>query len=163
MTEVILPPLAKVSDLEARMKRTFEDADADEAAAALEEASEIVREESRNTWVSPEDSSVITAPRIVRIIVLRVAERKLRNPDGLSSETAGDYSYQRNGVGPDGGLYLTKWEIDVLRRQSGQTGLWTQPTTRGDVYCRMVFLEDTYGCELFPVGDIGVYPYYDDC
>jgi len=162
MAELLLPPLAKVSDLEARMKREFTtDEDLAEAESALDEASEIVREESRKAWVDPDDSSIVTAPRIVRIIVLRVAERKLRNPDGLSSETAGDYSYQRNGVGADGGLYLTPWELEVLRRQAGLTGLWTQPTTRGDIYCDMVFLEDSYGCELFPVGDLGVYPYYD--
>lgn len=162
MAELLLPPLAKVADLEARMNREFTEA-GDEAAAeaALDEASEIVREESGNTWVSPTDSSVITAPRIVKIIVLRVAERKLRNPDGLSSETAGDYSYQRNGVGADGGLYLTPWEIKVLNRQSGRTGLWVQPTTRGDTYCSMVFAEDSFGLELFPIGDIGVFPYYE--
>ena len=162
MTDVNLPPLATVRDLELRMKRTFDtDDDLSEAESALDEASEIVREESRNTWVSPEDATVITAPRIVKIIVLRVAERKLRNPDGLSSETAGDYSYQRNGVGPDGGLYLTPWEVQVLHRQAGMTGLWTQPVTRGDLYADRVFMEDSFGCELFPVGDVGVFPYYD--
>jgi len=146
------------------MKRTFDsEEDVAEAESALDEASEIVREESGTSWISPEDPSVITAPRIVKIITLRVAERKLRNPDGLSSETAGDYSYQRNGVGADGGLYLTDWEVKVLHRKTGRIGLWTQPTTRGDVFNQRVFMEDSYGCELFPVGDIGVYPYYEDC
>lgn len=161
MAEVVLPPLADIRDLELRMKRTFDsDGDLSEAESALDEASEIVREESGDTWISPLDSSV-TAPRIVKIIVLRVAERKLRNPDGLSSETAGDYSYQRNGVGADGGLYLTPWEIKVLHRQAGRTGLWIQPTTRGDTYCSMVFAEDSFGLELFPIGDVGVFPYYE--
>jgi len=144
------------------MKRTFvSDEDLAEAESALDEASEIVREESGNTWVDPVNPTVVTAPRIIKIIVLRVAERKLRNPDGLSSETAGDYSYQRNGVGADGGLYLTPWEIKVLNKQVGKTGLWTQPTTRGDIYCDQVFMEDSFGADLFPVGDLGVFPYYD--
>lgn len=155
-----LTPLAEISDLEKRMKRTFESSeDRDEAESVLDEASEIVREESGQTWLDPEHPDVVTAPRIVVRIVLRVAERRLRNPDGLSSETAGDYSYQRNGVGADGASYLTEWELGVLRKYAGRTGMWTQPITRGDTYADMVFLEDSYGSELFPVGDIGTYPY----
>jgi len=156
---VALPPLAEVRDLEARMKRTFDsEEDLGEAESVLDEASELVREESGQTWVDPE-SGLLTTPRIVKVIVLRAAERRLRNPDGLSAETAGDYSYQRNGVGADGGMFLTPWEIGVLHRQAGRTGMWTQPLTRGDTYAERVFLEDNYGLELFPVGDVGTYPY----
>lgn len=162
MPDVNLPPLADVRALELRMKRTFDsDEDLAEAESALDEASAIVRDESGNDWVSPADPTILAVPTIVKIITLRVAERKLRNPDGYSAETAGDYSYQRNGVGADGGLYLTEWELKVLHRKVGKTGLWTQPITRGDCYSQMVFAEDSFGCELFPIGDVGVFPYYD--
>jgi hypothetical protein len=155
-----LTPLAERSDLETRMKRVFETSeDEDEADSVLDEASEIVREESGQTWLDPDNPSIVTAPRIVRIITLRVAERRLRNPDGLSAETAGDYSYQRNGVGADGSSYLTEWELGVLHKYAGRTGMWNQPLTKGDCYADMVFLEDSFGLELFPVGDVGIYPY----
>ena len=149
----VLPPLADVRDLEFRLRRSFDtDDETAPAEAALDEASEIVRAESGNDWVSPDDPALITAPRIVKTIVLRMAERKLRNPDGFSSESAGDYSYQRNGVGADGSLYLTAWERKVLLRAAGKSGLWNQPLTRNEA-CQGVFLEDSYGLELFPVAD----------
>lgn len=148
-----LPPLADVRDLEVRLKRTLDtDPELSQAEAALDEASEIVRAESGKDWVSADDPTVVTAPRIVKVITLRVAERKLRNPDGFSSESAGDYSYQRNGVSADGALYITPWELKVLRRAAGKSGLWNQSLTRNEV-SQGVFLEDSLGLELFPVAD----------
>jgi hypothetical protein len=73
----------------------------------------------------------------------------MRNPGGFSSESSGDYTYQRTNVQP--GVYLTDGELRILRRAVGRTGLWTQPVTRGDLHPNVVFLEDTNGCELFPV------------
>ena len=86
----------------------------------------------------------------VRAVVLRSAERAMRNPGGFSSESSGDYSYQRTGT-QQPGVFLTDGELRILRRAVGRTGLWTQPVTRGDDYADTVFLEDSYGCELFPV------------
>jgi hypothetical protein len=85
----------------------------------------------------------------VRAVVLRAAERAMRNPGGFSSESSGDYSYQRTGVQP--GVYLTDGELRILRRATGRRGLWTQPVTRDDTFADTVFLEDSFGCELFPV------------
>lgn len=114
--------LASVRDLELRMSRTFDtDDDVAEAESALDEASEIVRETGSQLWVSTAE-----APRIARTVTLRLAGRKIRNPDGLSAENAGDYSYQRPGVTADGPLHLTAWETMVLRRAAGRRSLWTQ-------------------------------------
>ncbi len=33
--------------------------------------------------------------------------------------------------------------------------MWTQPTTRCEYGTDTVFVEDQFGCELFPVGDAG--------
>lgn len=150
-----LPSLAEVRDLEARMKRTFEsNEDLAWAESVLDEASTIVREESGKSWLDPDDPSVIVAPDIVKTITLRVAQRAISNPDGYSAETAGDYSYQRNGVGPDGGLYLTPWEIEKLRKVGGRNGLWTQPLTRGEEWYDTEWVMDQFGTEPFPMGSI---------
>jgi hypothetical protein len=146
-----LPPLAEVSDLEKRLERTFSDgAETERAEAVLDDASELVREASGKDWVNPDDPSAITAPRIVRLITLRVAERAVRNPEGFSSESAGDYSYQRNGLTDSGGLYLTDQEREMLRRAAGKNGLWTQRITRGEAWHSTVWLDDNFGIEPFP-------------
>jgi hypothetical protein len=51
-------------------------------------------------------------------------------------------------------VFLTDGELKILRRATGRRGLWTQPVTRGDCYPNTVFLEDSFGCELFPVDTI---------
>jgi hypothetical protein len=74
----------------------------------------------------------------------------MRNPQGFRSESAGDYSYQRPEAGL--GLMLTEAELRIIRRAVGRTGLWTQPLTRGtDELCATLWVEDSYGCELFPL------------
>jgi hypothetical protein len=146
-----LQSLIELSDLEERLARTFEGPDVERAQSVLDEASALVRAESGKDWVSPDDPTKIVAPTIVRFITLRVAERAIRNPDGFSAETAGDYSYQRNGVAGEGSLYVTDRERKLLLRAAGKRQLWTQPVTRGRCFDDTVWLEDSFGCELFPV------------
>lgn len=153
-----LPRLASAEELARRLGRELDDAELDRVEAVLDDVSEFVREESRNTWVSLTNPSVVTAPRIVRVITLRCAERAIRNPEGFSSESAGDYSYQRNGAVGEGGLYLTEREIALLRRAGGRTGLWTQQVTRGESWCATEWVDDQFGCEPFPIG-----VNYDNC
>lgn len=123
----------------------------------LDDVSTLVREEAGLTWVDPADPAECIAPDIVRMIVLRVAGRAFRNPEGFSSESAGDYSYQRNGIGADGGLFLTQDEIKLIRKAAGKTGLWTQPLTKNEHLLTGTWLEDSFGFELFPVGNLGDY------
>jgi hypothetical protein len=144
--------LVDVEGLEARLGRQLADAELRRAIAVLEDASELVRGEVGYTlWTDPDTGALIVAsvPGSVRAVVLRAAERAMRNPGGFSSESSGDYSYQRTGVQP--GVYLTDGELRILRRATGRRGLWTQPVTRGDCYSDTVFMEDSFGCELFPV------------
>jgi hypothetical protein len=144
--------LATVPDLEARLGRVIDENEMDRALAVLEDASELVRAEVGLTvWTDP-DTTLTTlslVPGSVRAVVLKAAERAMRNPGGYSSESSGDYSFQRNGA--QFGVYLTDAELKIIRRSVGRTGLWTQPVTRGEVYDSTVWLEDSYGCELFPV------------
>lgn len=147
---------ADIAELEARLGRQLNSTDLDRARAVLEDASALVREEvGYSVWIDPDTGAFLPAqvPGSVRAIVLRAAERAMRNPGGFSAESSGDYSYQRTGV--QIGVYLSEGEIRTLRRAVKRTGLWTQPVTRGDTYVDTVFLEDSYGCELFPVDVYG--------
>lgn len=140
--------------------RSFEEPELSRVQAVLDAASDEVRDASGRDWLDPNNSSMLVdpLPRIVRLITLRCAERAIRNPEGFSSESAGDYSYQRNGATGEGGLYLTEREIKQLRRAGGRSGLWTQQVTRGDISAQGTrWMEDSFGLELFPVDAI------DDC
>lgn len=144
--------LASIPDLEARLGRNIVPSELPRAIAVLEDATELVRGEVGYTvWADSVTGETVVSlvPGSVRAVVLRAAERAMRNPGGFASESNGDYSYQRTGVQP--GVYLTDGELKILRRAVGRRGLWTQPVTRGDDYADTVFLEDSYGCELFPV------------
>ena len=149
-----LPALADIADLEVRLDRIITDEETPRVEALLDDVSVMVREVAGKTWVDPEDPTQVIAPDIVRLIVLRASVRFLTNPAGFSSESAGDYSYQRNGMDARGGLFLTDEEIGWLKKVAGKLGIWSQPLTRGDLWAsRGVFLEDSFGFELFPVGD----------
>lgn len=143
-----LPPLASVDDLIARLGSEITvEADVTRAEAAIEDVSAFIREEAHATWVSPDDPNVSAAPAIIRTIALRVAERSYRNPEGFSSESAADYSYQRNGSTGEGGLYFTERELKQIRRAAGRSGLWAQPTTRGEHWFDTVYVNDQFGYE----------------
>ena len=147
-----LPPLAEPSDLENRLGRAFADEEADRAEAVLADASALARAEAGRSWVSDTEPAASTAPDVVKAVVLRVAERCMRNPDGFTAEAASDYSYQRSGV--QDGVYLTEREAQILRRAAGRSGLWTQRVTaRSEVWDRTEWVYDQYGLEPFPVGD----------
>jgi hypothetical protein len=148
--------LATVGDLEARLGLTFEGGELTRAIAVLEDATALVRDEVGYTvWADPDTGALLVAlvPGSVRAVVLRAAERAIRNPGGFSSESSGDFTYQRTGT-QQPGVFLTDGELKILRRATGRRGLWTQPVTRGDCYPNTVFLEDSFGCELFPVDTI---------
>lgn len=150
-----LPPLAEVDDLLLRLGReAFGDLEEARAEAVLNDASEFVREESGSLWLDPLDLTKVKAPRIVQVITVRVAERATRNPEGFSSESAGDYSYQRNGAVGEGGLYLTERELKMLRKAGGKTGMWNQQITRGEEWDETEWVPDQYGCDPIPMGTI---------
>jgi hypothetical protein len=141
-------PLADVGALEARLGRTFEGTDATRVVALLDDASSLVRDIAGRTWIDPDTGVLTTVPGSVRAVVLRAVERAVRNPEGFSAESAGDYSYQRTGVQP--GIYLTEAEEKAIRRALGKTGLWNQPVTRNEETVHTVWLEDQFGAELIP-------------
>lgn len=149
-------PLATVADLEARLGREFDESELARANALLDDASALARDVAGKTWIDPETEELLPVPGSIRWAVLRAAERAVRNPDGFSSETVGDYSYQRTGVQP--GVYLTEGEEKSIRKALGKSGLWNQPVTRNEYRQNTVWFEDSFGLELFPL-DV----YDEDC
>ena len=145
-------PLADVPDLEARPGREFSDEETTRAAALLDDASALVRDVAGKTWIDPETGERLPVPGSIRWVVLRAAERAVRNPEGFSAESAGDYSYQRTGVQP--GIHLTENEEKVIRRAVGRRGVWTQGVTRNEHLYNTLWYEDSFGLELFPLDKI---------
>lgn len=143
-----MEPLASVADLEARLGREFESTEINRALALLDDASALVRDVAGKTWVDPGTGTLLSVPGSVRWVVLRATERAIRNPEGYSAESAGDYSFQRTGVQP--GIYLTEGEEKAIRRALGKSGLWTQGVTRNEETFHTVWLEDQFGAELIP-------------
>lgn len=149
-----LPPLVDPEELLKRLQRDeFGDLEAERVEAVCEDASDLVRGESGKDWLDPDDPTKVVAPRYVLLIARRCAERAVRNPEGYSSESAGDYSYQRRGAEGEGGTFLTEREVRALKQASGKSGLWTQPTTRGDsCYPDAVYLQATGSVDWMPAG-----------
>lgn len=132
--------LATVAALEKRLGlgRELTEAEEGRAEAAIEDASNLARDEAHQAWTD-------SAPPAVVTVVLEAAKRGWLNPGGYSSETSGPFTVRRDVVG----VYFTDDEVTILRRfrpDSGQSrsGLWVQPTTRG--HCgTQVWLDDQYG------------------
>lgn len=141
-------PLADVSALEVRLGRSLEGAEASRAVALLDDASALVRDVAGKDWIDPDTGVLLPVPGTVRATVLRMVDRAVRNPDGFSAESAGDYSYQRTGVQP--GIYLTDPEEKAIRRALGKSGLWNQPVTRNEEWYTTVWVNDQFGTEPIP-------------
>lgn len=158
---MVLPPLAPVADLAARLGRDPDSLSVEDearATATLDDASALVRAEGRQDWYDTE-TDAITAPHPVVTVVLSAAQRAFTNPEGLISETVGPFTKRRAERG-DLGVFLTAAEKDIVRRyRTTSPGLWTQRTTRGEDGTSTLFMEDSFGSELFPVGseDEGVW------
>ena len=150
-----MPPLAGVHDLEYRLGRPFREDELPRVGAVLEDASALVRDVANRDWIDPGTGALSGVPSSVRAVALKIAERAIRNPGGFSAESAGDYSFQRNGASD--GVYLSEREEQIVRRAIGKTGLWTQGLVRGDTHSmNTIWFEDNYGLELFPLDT-----YYD--
>lgn len=130
---MICDPIGTVAELEARVGRPMvTDEEKAMAVAALEDAAAIARVYGNPWWgcnpvttMAATDpvvingvtvrSTGINVPAGVKAVVLAMAARALRNPDGFVSETAGEYTYRysentANGISPSPG------EITMLEK-----------------------------------------------
>jgi hypothetical protein len=149
----MLLALATVADLEARLgldADTLAGAERVRAQAALDDASTLVREEARQEWVT---GGTITAPAVVIRVALGAALRNYRNPESEIHQVVGPFA--RTIKATETGVYLTTAELGIVRRyRKTATTLWAQRTTRGEDADSTLYLEDSFGCELFPVGTL---------
>ncbi|MFD8142618.1 hypothetical protein [Streptomyces sp. NPDC059708] len=93
--------------------------------AALYDALAIAATHGKAEWYGKPE----TLPVGVKAVVLAVAERRVRNPNGYVSETAGEYTYRRPDMSALG-LALTKGELALIERAAGSRGLRTVETVR---------------------------------
>ena len=108
--------LSTLTELKGRLDWTL---DADEervAQAALDDASALACGYGR-AW------EPAATPRLVRMLVLKVVVRYLRNPDGYTQSRAGDESVAWNDAAGEnaGSVYFTDDEIKLLRSLAGKT------------------------------------------
>lgn len=111
----------------------------DRAEAVLRGAAALVRRETRRAWVTNDDGDLDDSTptidaddlEVARIVVLQIAERKYRNPDGAIQRTTGPFS-DRYADEAGLGLYLTESERAMLAsyRTNASPSLWTLATTR---------------------------------
>lgn len=141
-------PLASVEELQDRLGRVLDTVERTRAGAVLDDVSALARDVAGADFLD-EFGQITGMPHTVGAVVLKAAERAMRNPEGYTGESTGDYSYQRRGV--EDGVYLTEREEKLIRRAMGRGGLWTQPVTRGEPVGSTGWVEDQFGAELFPL------------
>jgi hypothetical protein len=126
-----LPPLATVQDLADWVGEDIE-ADNPQALAFLRAASAKVRSFTGRTWAGP-DGELEPVPGDVHTVVVQVASRVWRNPDGYVQDTTGPFTVRWTERVADG-IYLTSAEEDMLEpHRRGRPALWALGTTRGPV------------------------------
>lgn len=125
---ILLPPFATLEDLAQR--RPGGVGDHARAAAALDDASTLIRAETGKNWVDANDAAKLAAdlPPIIQAVTCSVARRVIDNPDGIQTEALGSYSVTL--ANASGDVYLTKTERRLVRKAAGLSEIWTQPTTR---------------------------------
>lgn len=113
-------PLASVTSLGLRLGITLTGADAERAAAVLDDASALIRAEAGTDWLD-EAEQLSGVPAVVEAIALAVAYRAFRNPDGVSQTSLGDASVAYDRGTGQAAVYLTRDERRAVRRAAGTT------------------------------------------
>jgi hypothetical protein len=116
---------ATMQDLKARLDWELDEDEERIAGGALEDASDLAAHYGRE-W--PETS----APRLVRTLVLKAAQRYMKNPDGYTQSRAGDETLAWNDKAGEnaGTVYFTDDEQKLLISLAGKKpGLISVPVT----------------------------------
>lgn len=124
-------PLADPAGMEARLRRNLSGVELAAAEAAIDDASALIRAESGRSWL---DEDGLPDERVVPL-VLSVALRAFRNPDGYATETVGSWTGVFGGSGQDtaSGVYLTSHERRQLQALMGAGGLVSVPVERPEM------------------------------
>jgi hypothetical protein len=137
----VLPPLAAVEDLGVWMGSTIPTGSTPRAVAILAAASTLVRRFTGELWVN-EDGDLDPGDDELRFesaaqVVVLVAERVYKNPDGRNQQTTGPFSHSVEAWSALG-LALRDEEKEMLSPTAGVPGLGIISTTRGRVETRSV-------------------------
>ena len=133
-----LPAFASVDDLEDVGFDASETAEAVRAQAALDRSSTLIRVEAGTSWVTDGVIDFGTLADYQQDAIVQVciaaAKRSLDNPEAVQSETVSldDGSHARTYTNASPDVYLTRAEKNLLHQIAGKSGLWVQPTSRGD-------------------------------
>lgn len=145
-----MTPLATLSAMEARLRRPLTGPEATAAEAAIDDATALVLAVTGRTWLVSGVPDTRVTP-----IVLSVALRAFRNPEGYSTETVGSWTGVTGGSGQDvaSGVYLTTHERDQLRALMGKSGIVSVEVTRPEhtATSGVVYVAVDYGGEPFPL------------
>lgn len=146
-----LPALATLDQLAVRLGLAAGELDDDaRALAVLQDASVLVRNVTRRTWLNTEGTELLDVPDIVAMVVLSAAQRAYQNPQGITQKTAGDVSMSFAARG-QASVYLTETEVAMLGQYSiGTSGLRTVATTRGELLGGSTIWVPTNGGPDFP-------------
>jgi hypothetical protein len=116
----VLPALVSLDDFALRLGG-IDAADEDRAQAVLDDASALVRADAcGEDWVD-DDDELEEVPDVIVAIVVAVAVRAYRNPDGVRSESIGTYSVAY--ADSSTAVFLTEGERRLIRRAAGCTGI----------------------------------------
>lgn len=126
----MLPPLAEVDDLETWMQIELSGSSTPRAAAILAAASTLVRRFTGKLWVD-ENGALVPDPDLllwdaVQQVVVLVAERVWKNPNGNTQEGTGPFSHTVEAWAALG-LALRDEEKEMLggTAEDGIPGLWS--------------------------------------
>ncbi|WP_329793878.1 hypothetical protein V1227_18910 [Lentzea sp. DG1S-22] len=119
-----MEPFATLEQLKARLDWTLDEDEERLGAAALDDLSGWARYYGR-PWPDP-----LTAPQLVRTMVLGAAVRYMRNPEGYVTSRAGDETLTWSELGDRAGsAHFNSDELRALTSMSGKTSLLTAPVT----------------------------------
>lgn len=131
----MLPPLASIDDMEARIGHQITDpADTDRANALLADASALVRFEANRTWIDPDTGTIANVPDYVVTLTVNAALRGWYNPAGIESAQLGAVSVRY------GSAWLTNTERENLALLTRGKGITQMILTPG-----FGFERDVYG------------------
>lgn len=112
----MLPTIAAVADVEARLATTFAEPDIVRVEALLGDASALVRHEAGTTWVDENGDLIDDVPDLAVAIVCAVTIRALHNPADIDSTQMGAVSVRYREV------WLTRTEAERLARLTRKAG-----------------------------------------
>jgi hypothetical protein len=123
----MLPPLASVDQLGARLGSDPTGSEYERAFAVLNDVSALVRSVAGLDWVTEDDGDIELddVPDIIVAVTVAVAYRAYQNPTGATQSSVGDVSVSYGREGVTGAIYLTPDERRAVRRAAGASSAGT--------------------------------------